>query len=177
MLGEAYTQAGRFTDAHRVFDEAFATAEKNDDRFQEAELHRLAGELLLAESRDRAGAAEARFRRAIDLARRQASRAWELRATTSLARPQQQGRAKRPAVCWQRWTDATEGFATPDLVRPGCSWRASLPSAHSRLARRVNDIAAWRHLCCSRETSSVTQAGADGDPDTEEILRTVLPDG
>ena len=55
MLGDAYTQAGRFEDAHSVFDEALATAEKNDDRFQEAELHRLVGELLLAESRDRDG--------------------------------------------------------------------------------------------------------------------------
>ena len=121
MLGDAYTQAGRFAEARIAFDEAFATAEQNDDRFQEAELHRLAGELLLAESPDRddaAAAAEACFRRAIDLARRQGSRAWELRATTSLSRLwQRQGRSEEArgalAAVYGRYT---EGFATPDLV-------------------------------------------------------------
>jgi class 3 adenylate cyclase/predicted ATPase len=118
MLGDAYTQAGRFEDAHRVFDEALATAEKNDDRFQEAELHRLVGELLLAESRDHDGAAEVCFWRAIDLARRQHSRAWELRATTSLARLwQRQGRSEEAhGVLGAIYGSYTEGFATPDLV-------------------------------------------------------------
>ena len=52
MLGEAYTQAARFEDAHEVLDEGLAVAEKNDDRSHEAELHRLKGELQLAESPD-----------------------------------------------------------------------------------------------------------------------------
>ena len=119
MLGDAYTQAGRFADAHSVFDEAFATAEKNDDRFQEAELHRLAGELLLAESRDRwRPRPKPCFRRAIDLARRQGSRAWELRATTSLARLwQRQGRSEEAhGALAAVYGSYTEGFATPDLV-------------------------------------------------------------
>ena len=61
--------------------------------FQEAELHRLKGELLLAESPDQAAAAEDRFTQAIETARRQQSKAWELRATMSLARLwQRQGR-------------------------------------------------------------------------------------
>jgi predicted ATPase len=118
MLGEAYAQAGRFEEAHRAFDEAVAAAETNDDRFQEAELHRLVGELLLAESRDHDSAAEACFARAIDLARRQHSLAWELRATTTLARLwQRQGRSEEArgvlAPVYERYT---EGFATPDLV-------------------------------------------------------------
>ena len=52
MLGDAYTQAGRFEDAHKALNEGLAVAEKNDDRCHEAELHRLKGELLLAESPD-----------------------------------------------------------------------------------------------------------------------------
>ena len=52
MLGDAYTQAGRFEDAHEALNEGLAVAEKNDDRCHEAELHRLKGELLLAESND-----------------------------------------------------------------------------------------------------------------------------
>ena len=53
LLGDAYTQSARFEDAHKALDEGLAVAEKNDDRCHEAELHRLKGELLLAESPDR----------------------------------------------------------------------------------------------------------------------------
>jgi predicted ATPase len=94
-----------------------ALAEKNDDRFQEAELYRLKGELLLVES-DNQAAAEDCFRQAIETARRQQSRAWELRATMSLARLwRQQGRRDeaRAAVAAVYGT-YTEGFTTPDLM-------------------------------------------------------------
>ena len=64
MLGDAYTQSRRFEDAHKVLDEGLPVAEKNDDRFHEAELHRLKGELLLAEAGDPT-AAETCFRQAI----------------------------------------------------------------------------------------------------------------
>jgi tetratricopeptide (TPR) repeat protein len=118
MLVDAYTHAGRFEDAHRALDEALSRAENNDDRFQEAELHRLQGELLLAESPDQAAAAEACFRQSVETARRQQSRAWELRATMSLARLwQRQGRCDEAremlATVYGKYT---EGFATPDLV-------------------------------------------------------------
>ena len=55
MLGDAYTQSARFEDAHKALNEGLAVAEKNDDRCHEAELHRLKGELLLAESPDQIG--------------------------------------------------------------------------------------------------------------------------
>jgi len=118
MLGEAYTQAGRFEDAHRVLDEALATAEKNDDRFQQAELHRLAGELVVSESPEDAAAAEACFTRAIDLARLQESKAWELRATMSLARlwERQRHREEARSALAAAYGSYTEGFTTPDLV-------------------------------------------------------------
>jgi predicted ATPase/class 3 adenylate cyclase len=117
MLGEAYTQAARFEDAHQALNEGLAVAEKNDDRSHEAELCRLQGELLLAESRDEA-AAEGNFRRAIETARRQQSRAWELRATMSLARLwQRQGRRNEArAALAAIYGTYTEGFTTPDLV-------------------------------------------------------------
>ncbi len=50
VLGDAYTQAGRFDEAHVAIDEGLALVEKNDDRIQEAELHRLKGVLVLTES-------------------------------------------------------------------------------------------------------------------------------
>ena len=117
FLGTAYTQAGRFDDGARALDEALALAEKTDERFYEAELHRLLGELHLAETNDQA-AAEACFRTAIETARRQQSRAWELRATTSLARLwQRQGRRDEArAALAAVYGTYTEGFTTPDLV-------------------------------------------------------------
>jgi predicted ATPase len=118
VLGDAYTQAGRFVEALRALDEGLAIAEKNDDRSQEAELHRQKGELLLAESPDPVGAAEDCFRQAIDRARRQQSRAWELRATMSLARLwQRQGRRDEArAALAAVYGTYTEGLTTPDLV-------------------------------------------------------------
>jgi class 3 adenylate cyclase/predicted ATPase len=118
ILGDAYTKAGRFEDALRALDEGIALADKNDERFQEAELHRLKGELLLAELPDQAATAEASFRQAIEAAQRQQSRAWELRATMSLARLwQRQGRRDEARIALAAVYGAyTEGFTTPDLV-------------------------------------------------------------
>ena len=81
------------------------------------ELHRLLGELHLAETDDQAAAAKC-FRTAIKIARRQQTRAWELRATTSLARLwQRQGRRDEARKALTAvYASYTEGFATPDLV-------------------------------------------------------------
>jgi predicted ATPase len=118
ILGDAYTQAGRFEDARQALNEGLAAAEKNDDRSHEAELHRLSGELFLAESLDQADAAEDCFRQAIETARRQGSRAWELRATMSLARlRQRQDRRDEARTALAPLCETyTEGFTTPDLV-------------------------------------------------------------
>jgi class 3 adenylate cyclase/tetratricopeptide (TPR) repeat protein len=117
IVGHALTQDGRFGEAHEALDEALAVADKNDDRTHEAELHRLKGELNLAETSNQTAAQEC-FRMAIETARRQGSRAWQLRATTSLARLwQQQGRKaeayKELAAVYGTYT---EGFTTRDLI-------------------------------------------------------------
>ena len=138
MLGEAYTQAGRFEDAFAALNEALAVVDKNDDRFHEAELHRLKGELLLAATADQGVEAEACFQRAIDIARRQHSKAWELRATVSLARLwQRQGRTDdaRAALAVVYGT-YTEGFTTPDLVDA----RALLDSLAEPTGKQHRDV-------------------------------------
>ncbi len=117
LLVEACIQARRFNDAHRALDEALALIEKNDEHFQEAELLRLHGVLLLAESGDQTMAEDC-FRRAIETARRQRSRSFELRATTSLARlwhRQDRGHEAYEVMTAAR-SNFTEGFTTPDLV-------------------------------------------------------------
>ena len=84
---------------------------------QLAVVGRLAGEVALAESPPDPAAAEAAFRRCIEVARRQAALSWELRGATSLARLWKgAGRTAEArdllASVYRRFT---EGFATPDL--------------------------------------------------------------
>jgi len=117
FLGEVHTRIGRFAEAARALDEALAIAENTGERFYEAELHRLRGELLLAESPAEAGA-EAAFSKAVDVARRQQSKAWELRATTSLARlwHARGRRAEARAALAAVYGTHAEGLSTPDLI-------------------------------------------------------------
>ncbi len=117
ILAEGCLRAGRFAEARAALDEALALVEKNDERFQEAELYRLEGELVLAES-DNHNAAQECFQRAIETGRRQRSRAWELRATTSLARLwQKRGRSEEAFKALSTVQALfNEGFTTPDLL-------------------------------------------------------------
>jgi predicted ATPase len=117
-LGEAYTRSARFDEAQKALDEGLAAAEANDDRSHQAELCRLRGELVLARSPDQVAAAEQCFREAIETARSQESRAWELRATTSLARLWHRlGRDREAGDLLSAISNTyAEGFTTPDLV-------------------------------------------------------------
>jgi predicted ATPase len=101
----------------RLLDEAFARVDRLEERWFEAELHRLKGEALLASSPERGAEAEACYHQALAVARDQGARLWELRAATSLARLwRDQGRCAEahellaPVYGW-----FTEGFDTPDL--------------------------------------------------------------
>jgi predicted ATPase len=83
----------------------------------EAEQLRLKGEMLLARSAEHHFEAEARFTHALELARRQQAKSWELRAAISLSRLwQRHGRRDKardllaPVHHW-----FTEGFETTDL--------------------------------------------------------------
>jgi len=118
VLAEAQCKTGQPDEGLKTIAEAFGLAEKNDDRFQEVELHRLKGEILLARNASDTAEAEACFRQAIETARRQGSRSWELRATTSQCRLwHQHGRHDDARQALSTVVDQfTEGFATPDLV-------------------------------------------------------------
>ena len=99
--------------------EALAAVDKNGERWWEAELYRLQGELLLSSSgrRQQAEEAEACFQQALDVARRQQAKSLELRAAMSLARLWQgQGKhaeARQLLAPIYNWF--TEGFDTVDL--------------------------------------------------------------
>ncbi len=118
MLTEAYIGMGKLVEARRALNEAFDFVAKNDERWHAAELERLKAELVLAESAGDS-LAEASFSKAMSMARHQRSRAWELRAATSIARLWQ--RNKRTAAALEViepvYDHFDEGFETPDLRR------------------------------------------------------------
>ena len=86
FIATALGRLSRFDEALRIVDESFEFIERTGQQYYAAELRRLKGELLLAQSASNASQAEQSFRDAIEIARKQHAKSWELRATTSLAR-------------------------------------------------------------------------------------------
>jgi predicted ATPase len=116
ILAMTLAEMGRVEEGMATLDQALTLVEKTGERHWKAEIHRLRAELCLMQSEH--PEAEAEYRKAIKVARRQRARSWELRATVSLARLyQQQGRtedARRELAEIYGWF--TEGFDTPDLA-------------------------------------------------------------
>ena len=121
MLGifaDAYATCGRFDDALQVLDNALAMAEMRNCPFWNAELVRAKGELLLnRDGADAAAEAESLYRRALEIARGQEARSFELRTSVSLARLlRRQGRAAHArALLAPAYARFTEGYDTVDL--------------------------------------------------------------
>jgi predicted ATPase len=86
LLADVEAGAGRAESALDVVNEAISEAEQTGQSWFDAELYRARGELLLQCRRPETTAAEAAFKRAIDVARRQQTRAFELWASLSLAK-------------------------------------------------------------------------------------------
>jgi predicted ATPase len=101
-----------------MIDEAIVRSEHSEERWLNAEVLRIKGELLLLQGEPgAAAAAESYFRQALDWARRQGALSWELRAATSLARLlSDHGHSADATVLLQPVYDRfTEGFDTSDL--------------------------------------------------------------
>jgi predicted ATPase len=117
LLAEGHRKVGQRAEGLSLLAEALAAMDKTGERFWEAELHRLKGELLLQKVVPDEHQAEACFHQALDVARRQQARSLELRAATSLSRLwQHQGqRAAAHQLLAQVYGWFTEGFDTADL--------------------------------------------------------------
>jgi predicted ATPase len=144
LLAEAYGNVGRPEAGLCVLAEALAIVRTTGERWGEADLYRLKGELLLLQATARGGLdkapidsslvaeaevgatgclplraeAEICFQQALTIARHQQAKSWELRAAMSLARLwQQQGqRAEAHALLAPLYGWFTEGFDTADLL-------------------------------------------------------------
>ena len=116
-LAKAHAELSRYDDAWRCIGEAMTLVETTKERWCEAEVYRMAGEIALMSPERNAAKAESCFQRALELARAQQAKSWELHAATSLARLwRDQGKLTEardllaPIYGW-----FTEGFDTPDL--------------------------------------------------------------
>jgi len=113
-LAEAEARAGDVDRAVAILDEALATSERIGHRAFEAELHRVRGEIMLRRDPANPAPAEAAFGRAIEIASRQGTRSFELRAALALAKLYQS--TARPVEAHDVLAPALEGFTpTPEM--------------------------------------------------------------
>jgi class 3 adenylate cyclase/predicted ATPase len=116
-LAMAYAELGQPDDARRCIDDAIEKVERSKEKWCEAEVNRVAGEVALKSPAPDTEKAEKYFDRALAVARQQQTKSWELRAAMSMARlwrdqgkPQQARELLAPVYGW-----FTEGFDTLDL--------------------------------------------------------------
>lgn len=125
LLAEVHGRLGQATTGLNVIDEALAQVESTDERWWEAEIHRVKGELLMSLASENVIEAEACFQRAIAVSRSQRAKSLELRAGTSLAR------------LWLKNGRRDEAAA---LLAPICGWfREKSASADTQDAKEVLD--------------------------------------
>jgi predicted ATPase len=119
QLAETYGSLGQASAGLAILAEALALVETTGERWWEAELYRLQGELLWAQAGPppSLGEAEAWMQKALAIARHQQTKSLELRAAMSLSRLwQQQGkRDEAHALLAPIYGWFTEGFDTADL--------------------------------------------------------------
>ncbi|WP_024513514.1 hypothetical protein [Bradyrhizobium sp. ARR65] len=104
-LADAYGMAAQPQQGLDQLAEAAKLVETTHERWTEAEIHRLRGRLLL--SMHEHAAAEDSYRRALEVARRQSAKFWELRAARDLAR---------------LWCDQGKRTEARDLLSPIYGW-------------------------------------------------------
>jgi class 3 adenylate cyclase/predicted ATPase len=116
-LARAYAGISQYGDAGRCIEEAMAFAEASKERWYEAELHRIAGDIALRSPQQDAIKAQEYFERALVIARQQQAKSWELRAAMSMARlwRDQRKRTEARDLLAPIYGWFTEGFDTLDL--------------------------------------------------------------
>ena len=117
LLARAYAGLSQFYDALRCIGEAITAVETTKEKWCEAEVHRVAGEIALLSQEPDTAKAEAYFEHALSVARQQQAKSWELRTATSMAQLWRDQRKRdearellAPVYGW-----FTEGFDTLDL--------------------------------------------------------------
>jgi predicted ATPase len=124
-LAETYAQSGDPETALSIIEQTLASANDTTGRAWEAELHQQRARMLLALDPARAGEAESCFKQALEVARRQSAKSFELRAATGLAE-------------LLRTQDRIQ--EAHDLIAPVCAWFDE--GADTQDLRRAHDVQA-----------------------------------
>jgi predicted ATPase len=108
FLADAHARLGQFDDAWRCIGEGMAASDAFKESWCDADIHRLAGDIVLLSGKPDAAEAEAYFERALAIARKQHAKSFELRAAMSMARLwRDQGKGMRLASFSLRSTDGS----------------------------------------------------------------------
>jgi class 3 adenylate cyclase/predicted ATPase len=117
LLADRMGEVGRCDEGLALLNQAIDHIERTGERASEAETYRLKAKLLFVRDGNDSADVEANLRKAIEIARAQEAKGWELRAATTLARLLQRrgqpGRAREYLAPVYEWF--TEGLDTPDL--------------------------------------------------------------
>jgi tetratricopeptide (TPR) repeat protein len=134
LLVEAFGKTNQVDEGLRILEEALEVVQRNGEAYYQAELYRLKGELLLAQTtssqvttnvktrvrtkRPAVVQAETCFQRSIKIAQKQKAKSWELKSTISLARLYQHQNKQEEAhnVLAEIYNSFTEGFDTIALL-------------------------------------------------------------
>ena len=118
LLAEVLSKNNEIDEALLLLDEAVDLVHRKGERYYEAELYRLRGELLLKANHANA---EDCFKRSLAIAESQKAKAWQLRTALSLARLyRSQGKAGEARnLLAPIYESFTEGFETDDLRDAG----------------------------------------------------------
>jgi len=118
-LAHAQAQLGHPDDAWRCIGEAMTVVQTTKERWYEAEIHRIAGEVALMSPKPDAAKAEAYYRSALAIGRAQHAKSLELRAAMSMAQLWRDPRTRLQAydLLASVYGSFTEGFDTLDLRR------------------------------------------------------------
>ena len=157
LLVEAFGKTNQVDEGLRILEEALGVVQRNGEAYYQAELYRLKGELLLAQTMGGAISqaasvkgrrstgptavvqAETCFQRSIKIAQEQKAKSWELRSAISLARLYQNQNQQENAhkLLAEIYNSFTEGFDTIDLREAKALLNALRENGASSLASKV----------------------------------------
>jgi predicted ATPase len=117
LLAEVLAKVGQIEEALSLLDEAMTMVNSKGERYYEAELYRLKGELLLKQAAENQAKTEDYFRQSLAIAESQKAKSWQLRTALSLARLyRSQGKLREARdLLAPIYESFTEGFETDDL--------------------------------------------------------------
>ncbi|WOH47519.1 adenylate/guanylate cyclase domain-containing protein [Bradyrhizobium sp. sBnM-33] len=135
LQAEALGRSGAVEEGLDLIAKALDRVEETGERWFEAELHRMMGELMLRLPRPDPIAAEARFEHAAATACQQGAKLWELRAATRLAKlwREQGRRGEAHDLLASLHSQFTEGFGSPDLQTARAILRETTASSEPKM--------------------------------------------